>query len=449
MENQQEKTPMERNNPKELNGDILAVADVPDMLGMVITDAVKQQATDIHIDPHGEKIRIRIRVDGVIHSHDILSWEQGRRLINQIKSTAKLDIDAAYNTKEGHFRWGGYHHNGQTKIRDIRVTLMPTSPRGESAHLRMLMRPEEWMTIDQLGLSTEHQKQIHELVEDPRGLVLVAGPTGAGKTTTLYATAGLEGLAELVTVSIEDPVEYDLEFVRQVQVDEHHGLTMAQGLKSLLRMDADSILIGEIRDAESAQIAAHAGLAGRLVLSTIHARDAAAAIEAMHFLGVPDYVLGSSLRMVISQNLVRRLCGTCCREVPPYQAMRALFEHYQIKVPPIVCQAVGCDACYDRGYRHRTGVFEVVPIDDGMGQWLINGPRRHAIRQHLMDQGMQPLAVDALNKVAKGTVSMDEVKRLIGMSLAMNNHDHQNVNSQSEKQVDLHHHSRTLAVSKH
>lgn len=436
---------MDNSNPHVLNGEVLAVSDVPDMLGTVITAAVKELASDIHIDPHGEKIRIRIRVDGVIHDHDVLSWEQGRRLINQIKSTAKLDIDAAYNTKEGHFRWGGDRENGKTKIRDIRVTLMPTSPRGESVHLRMLTRPEEWMSIDQLGLTEAHHRQIHELVTNPRGLVLVAGPTGAGKTTTLYAIAGLEGLDDLITVSIEDPVEYDLESVRQVQVDDHHGLTMTQGLKSLLRMDADAILIGEIRDEASAQIAAHAGLAGRLVLSTIHARDAATAIEGMHFLGVPDYVLGSSLRMVISQNLVRTLCGTCCREVPPDNNVRALYEHYDMKVPPIVCQAVGCDACRERGYRHRTGVFEVVPVDDELGQWLIDGPRRHAIRQHLMDQGMEPLAVDALRKVARGSVSMDEVRRLIGMSIAANNHDHDQAQPRKVAHV---HHDRTLAVTK-
>jgi type II secretory ATPase GspE/PulE/Tfp pilus assembly ATPase PilB-like protein len=323
---------------------------------------------------------------------------------------------------------------------------MPTSPHGESVHLRMLTRPEEWMSIDQLGLSQDHQRQIHELVTNPRGLVLVAGPTGAGKTTTLYATAGLEGLADLVTVSIEDPVEYDLNFVRQVQVDEHHGLTMAQGLKSLLRMDADAILIGEIRDEASAQIAAQAGLAGRLVLSTIHARDAATAIEGMHFLGVPDYVLGSSLRMVISQNLVRSLCGTCCREVPPDASARAMYEHYGLKVPPIVCHAVGCEACHERGYRLRTGVFEVVPIDDELGQWLIDGPRRHAIRQHLIEAGMEPLAVDALRKVAKGTVSMEEVQRLIGMSIAMN-HNHQHDHSNKHKVVHEHH-DRTFAVRK-
>lgn len=439
---------MQDNSHSVLHGEVLAVADVPDMLGIVIANAVKQQSTDIHIDPHGEKIRLRFRIDGMVHDHDVLSWEQGRRLINQIKSTAQLDIDAAYNTKEGHFRWGGERENGQTKIRDIRVTLMPISPRGESVHLRILTRPDEWMSIDQLGLSEEHHRQIQELITMPRGLVLIAGPTGAGKTTTLYAIAGLEGLAELITVSIEDPVEYDLDFVRQVQVNEHHGLTMAHGLKSLLRMDADAILIGEIRDAASAQIAAQAGLAGRLVLSTIHARDSAMAIEAMHYLGVPDYVLGSSLRMVIAQNLMRTLCGTCCREVPPDSATRALFEHHGLKAPPIVCHAVGCDACHERGYRHRTGAFEVLSVDDELGQWITQGPRRHVIRQHLVDVGMESLAINALRKVSSGQVCMDEVQRIIGLSMIIDHNHHHEMNPESNHAVSLGHHDRTFAVRK-
>jgi type II secretory ATPase GspE/PulE/Tfp pilus assembly ATPase PilB-like protein len=383
--------------------------NLPEPLAGILADAVEQGATDIHVDTWGDRASLRFRVDGAIRQREPLELEQARRLLNQLKISASLEFEATRRPQEGQFRWSDGEH-----VRDIRVTLIPEAPRNESAHLRVLMRPEDWRHMEHLGLLPEQLETVRKVMQWPHGLVLIAGPTGSGKTTTLYGLTDLEDLRGQVVVSIEDPIEFDLPFVRQLEVDEKRGITMQEGLRTLLRMDADVLMIGEIRDAESAVVSARAALAGRLVLATIHARDAAAAVAAMRYLGVPAYVLASSLRMVLSQNLVRKLCDHCAESRPLSAAERRWYEQAGLPVPETVRCEKGCPQCGQTGYCGRTGVFQIGVFDQSHSEWLAGDPPEHEIRERLGSEGMRPLRDEVLRRVADGTTSLREAVRVAG-----------------------------------
>ena len=383
--------------------------NLPEPLAGILAAAVAQGATDIHVDTWGDSALLRFRVDAVIREQDPLDIEQARRLFNQLKIAANLEFEATRRPQEGQFRWS----DGE-RVRDIRVTLIPEAPRNESAHLRVLTRPEDWLHLEHLGLLPEQLDSSAKGDAWPHGLVLIAGPTGSGKTTTMYALTELEDLRGQVAVSIEDPIEFDLPFVRQLEVDEKRGITMKEGLRTLLRMDADVLMIGEIRDADSAIVAARAALAGRLVLGTIHARDAAAAVTAMRYLGVPAYVLASSLRMVLSLKLVRKLCEHCATARPLNAAERSWYEKEGLSVPEEVRCENGCSHCGQSGFRGRTGVFQVGVFDQSHSAWLAGDPPEHEIRERLSGEGMQPLRVEVLRRVADGATSLREAARVAG-----------------------------------
>ncbi|MBN1909598.1 MAG: Flp pilus assembly complex ATPase component TadA [Pirellulales bacterium] len=384
-------------------------ASLPQALYGLVEQAVEESATDIHIDAWGTEASLRFRVDGTVHQKDTLTYDQSRKLINQIKVAAGLELPAAYRPQEGHFRW-----LRDDMYRDVRVTVVSTAPRHEAAHLRLLTPPEHWRDVRNLGLSDRDFELVERTFQNAHGLVLISGPTGSGKTTTLYSLTGLTDLRQQIAVSIENPTEYDLPYVRQLEVNEKHGFTMEEGLQTILRLDPDIVLVGEVRDAGSARITARAALAGRLVLASIHARDPAIAVEAMHYLSVPYYVLGGALRLVIAQDLIRTLCPECRRPRSPNAHERLLFEQAELVPPDSVFDAVGCPECHGYGYRGRTGVFQVVAIDDAMGNWLVEGPHQQAIRERMFAVGSRSLNIDALRKAAAGTTSMNEVLRFYG-----------------------------------
>ena len=383
--------------------------NLPEPLAGILAAAVAQGATDIHVDTWGDSALLRFRVDAVIREQDPLDIEQARRLFNQLKIAANLEFEATRRPQEGQFRWS----DGE-RVRDIRVTLIPEAPRNESAHLRVLTQPDDWLHMEHLGLLPEQLDAVRKVMSWPHGLVLIAGPTGSGKTTTMYALTDLEDLRGQVAVSIEDPIEFDLPFVRQLEVDEKRGITMKEGLRTLLRMDADVLMIGEIRDADSAIVAARAALAGRLVLATIHARDAAAAVAAMRYLGVPAYVLASSLRAVFSQILVRKLCEHCATARPLNAAERSWYEQEGLSVPKEVRYENGCSHCGQSGFRGRTGVFQVGDLNQSHSAWLAGDPPEHEIRERLSGEGIQPLRAQVLRRVADGATSLREAARVAG-----------------------------------
>jgi type II secretory ATPase GspE/PulE/Tfp pilus assembly ATPase PilB-like protein len=379
---------------------------LPQTLDGVVERAVAESATDIHVDAWGDQGVLRFRVDGTIYEKERLTAEQAQKMINQVKVAAGLDLPRTNLALEGHCRW-----SSGDEYRDLRVTIVATAPQHMAAHIRLLTPPEEWRDIRNLGLGGRDLDAVEQSMQTGRGLVLISGPSGSGKTTTLYSLTQLTDLRSRITASIEDPAEYDLPYVRQLEVDEKHGFTMEEGLQTILRLDADTILVGEVRDAGSAGIAARAALAGRLVAATVHARDAAAAVEKMHYLSVPYYVLGGALCLLIAQDLIRKLCPACARQRPLETHERQLFEQAELPPPDIVSDAAGCPQCFDHGYRGRTGIFQVAAIDDELGNWLAAGRRQQEIRERLQNRGSHPVLADALRKADDGITSMEEVLR--------------------------------------
>ncbi len=396
-----------------VNDDVLRVADggrplISEPLHGVLTAAIAERASDVHIDPVPTGKVVRFRVDGMVHEKQHIALENATRLLNLVKIAADFDIDHSFRPQEGLLRFPA---NGEEH--DIRVSIMPSVGGREAIHMRFLSTLHRIMQPGELGLRNSDLDRTLEAINSPNGLILISGPTGAGKTASMYALANALDLRSSVAVSIEDPVEFDLPYVRQVQVDEPHNMTMYEGLRVLLRMDPDAILVGEIRDRDSAVTSARAALTGRLVLATLHAPSSVMAVEALHHLGVPRYVVGGSLRLVITQDLVRRLCEKCHEETQLSEEEAELFRQYNLPIPEHVWKAAGCEACNGYGYHGRIGVFEVAKVDRDLGHDISMGLDQQELQVRLLERGTRPLLVDALEKVAEGLTSIDEVRRLI------------------------------------
>lgn len=382
------------------------VTPYPDLLHTLIWNAIIERATDVHVHCVEEGFRVLYRVDGTIQPKLLLSPTEGRRLMNQLKSAAGLTVTRAFSPLEGQLVWPD-----EDMRWEIRVTLTPIRDR-ESVHLRFLSVPRDEWDLSGLGFSNEDQERVTVGMRSLNGLVLITGATGSGKTTTMYSLASLLDLRAMTTYSIEDPVEFRLPYAQQIEVDELHGLTMHEGLRTILRMDPDLILVGEIRDKDSAIVAARAALSGRMVLATIHAQDAAGAVDALHYLGVPHHIIGDSLRLVIAQNLVRKLCPSCARTRELGEEDRELFTRFGVQAPENLFQADGCMECNSYGYKGRTGIFEVVAVDDETASIISAGSHHRELVDCLRRKGVQPMAHDGLKKVAAGVTGMEEVSRV-------------------------------------
>ncbi len=382
----------------------------PDLLHSLLWNAIIEKATDVHLHSVQEGVRVLHRVDGIIHPKLLLPPDEGRRLLNQLKSAAGLSVVRSYAPLEGQIVWPD-----EDRKWEIRVTLTPVRDH-ESAHLRFLSaRRDEW-DLPNLGMLPADQERIATTLRSLNGLVLVTGATGSGKTTTMYSLASLMDLRATTTYSIEDPVEFRLPYAQQIEVDEIHGLTMHEGLRTILRMDPDLILVGEVRDPDSALVAARAALSGRLVLATIHAPDAAGAVDALHYLGVPHHIIGSSLRLVIAQNLVRCLCPGCSQPHEPDDRERELFARFPLEPPENLQQATGCPECNGYGYQGRTGIFEVAPVDDELTELISSGVSRRDLTQQWRRKGTHSMAHNGLQKASMGVTSLEEVLRVCGSS---------------------------------
>jgi len=385
-----------------------SAATYPDPLSTFLWNAIMDRATDVHLHCVEQGIRVLHRVDGTLHPKHLLPLPEGKRLLNQIKSAACLNITKTFTPLEGQINWVD-----EDNTWEIRVTLTPVRDR-ESAHLRFLSVPSGQWDISNLGFSKPDQEKATTVVRALSGLILVTGPTGSGKTTSMYSLASLMDLRTTTAYSVEDPVEFRLPYAQQIEVDEKHGLTMHQGLRTILRMDPDLILVGEIRDRDSAIVAARAALSGRLVLATIHAHDAVGAVDALHYLGVPHHIIGSSLRMVIAQNLVRKLCGECAQPRELDETERDLFDKSDRDTPETLLHPGSCAECNWYGYKGRTGTFEVAAIDDEVGGLISAGTHRKELADCLCSRGVRSMAQDALDKVASGVTSMEELFRVSG-----------------------------------
>jgi general secretion pathway protein E len=364
------------------------------MINALLTQAAREQASDIHIEPFETSSVVRFRVDGTLR--DVVRPKKALHgaLISRIKIMAQLDIAEKRLPQDGRItlRVGG-------RPVDVRVSTLPTG-HGERAVLRLLEKDAQRLNLETLGMARDTLVQFDKLIGRPHGIVLVTGPTGSGKTTTLYASMSRLETATTNIMTVEDPIEYDLGGIGQTQVNERIGMTFARALRSILRQDPDIIMIGEIRDLETAQIAVQASLTGHLVLATLHTNDAASAVTRLTDMGVEPYLLASSLLGVLAQRLVRQLCPVCREE-------RMIDGH-------IHWHAVGCDKCGQSGYAGRRGVYELLLIDDPIRALIHRNASDAEILTAGRGQGMRTLREDANRWLATGATSLEEVLRVTG-----------------------------------
>jgi len=392
-------------------GDLLESNDDAPVIRLVntlISQALKDRASDIHIEPFEQRVKVRFRIDGVLHT--IVHPPKGVQaaLTSRIKVMAGLDIAEKRQPQDGRFR---------VKIAgrdvDVRVSVLPTAF-GERVVMRLLDKGAQMLTLSELGMSEPQLQMIQNVVHAPHGIALVTGPTGSGKSTTLYAALMEVDRANRNVMTIEDPIEYQLEGVGQMQVQPKIGVDFAAGLRSILRQDPDIIMIGEIRDLETAEIAIQASLTGHLVFATLHTNDALSSIARLQDMGVEPYLVASSLLMVQAQRLVRRLCPHCkqARAARPdeWQMLEANAGEWQ-HVREIY-DAVGCDYCMHTGYLGRIAIYEMTMVSDRMRDLIHEGKGLLALRQQSRREGMRSLREDGARHVAAGITTVDEVLRV-------------------------------------
>jgi type II secretory ATPase GspE/PulE/Tfp pilus assembly ATPase PilB-like protein len=377
-------------------------ATVIRLVTTIIEGAVNSAATDIHLDPQEPEMRVRYRIDGVLH--DVMSIPENMELavISRIKILADLDITETRHPQDGHISMevGGQEF-------DVRVATLPTYL-GERVVLRMLDQSTILSGIKDLGLEAEDQEQFQRIIAQPYGMVLVTGPTGSGKTTTLYAALNQKNIITDSIVTLEDPVEYQLSGINQVQIDTDIGVTFANTLRAALRQDIDVLLVGEIRDPETAQIAVRAAMTGHLVLSTLHTNDAPEAISTLRNMGVPSFLIASALTAVIAQRLVRRVCANCRAPFDP--ALETLRAIGLPEDTPKLFGGTGCDQCYHTGNRGRTGIFEILEVTPDIRQLITRDAEASAIVEAAQMRSMGDRCRD---KVLRGDVEPKEYLRVI------------------------------------
>ena len=381
---------------------------VSDMPGVdLIARAASLRATDVHIDPTARgEYGVRLRIDGQLSHYCSLSKSVAEHLIHQLLVLARLDQATPFKAREGRL----YLPEGMTNL-EVRITSSPVDG-GEAVSLRIFSPDRVDLSVNCLGFSEYSLGVVNRLIRRANGLVLVTGPTGSGKTTTVYSILSAFQQQNLNIISIEDPVEFNVPFVRQMSVDVQHGQTMTSGLKTTLRMDPDIISIGEIRDAEAAMIAISAANAGRFVISSMHTRDAASTITALRDLSVDDRSLTGNLAGIINQRLVRRLCRHCRASRVPTQREAEHFAQQHLDAPEQVFYQVGCDQCMKTGYFGRCGVFETVELTDGAFEAIAHHRPEQTVRAVLRESGVPSLSYDALLKVREGITSFEEIQSI-------------------------------------
>lgn len=378
------------------------------LVDMLIRNAVRERATDIHIEPFERTLRIRYRIDGVLHEVPAPAKRFHAAIISRIKIMANLDITERRKPQDGRIR-----------IRvlgreiDLRVSIIPTMF-GESVVLRILDKSSALLTLEQLGMMPDDLSRFEKVIQAPYGILLATGPTGSGKTTTLYAAIQKLYTPELKFITIEDPVEYQIDGVNQIQVNPQVGVTFANALRSILRHDPDIIMVGEIRDRETAEIAIHAALTGHLVFSTLHTNDAPGAITRLLEMGMEPFLVASALQGVLAQRLVRKICPHCITEYEPGEALREMLvmEGFDEAKDCKFYYGVGCKECRYTGYFGRTGIFELLIMDETIRELVMRKAPANEIRQVAIERGMHTLRQDGLRKVILGITTLEEVERV-------------------------------------
>ncbi|MCF7888215.1 MAG: GspE/PulE family protein [Candidatus Omnitrophica bacterium] len=384
-----------------------SLAQVVEMVDHIITNAVEIGASDIHLEPQKNKFLQRCRVDGVLSSVTKLPLERESAIISRVKIVANMDIAEKRLPQDGRIRV-----NISGRNVDLRVSTFPTI-NGENVVMRILDRSQGVLSLEELGFQEKNLKHFSEIIEKPHGIILVTGPTGSGKTTTLYAALGQINSLEKNIITLEDPVEYEIPNVRQSQVNVKAGLTFASGLRSILRQDPDIIMIGEIRDKDTADIAIRAALTGHLVFSTLHTNDAPSAATRLVDMGVEPFLVSSSVIGILSQRLVRVLCPECRQKYTPQpELLKDLGLEARSGEEYSFYKEAGCSKCNNRGYVGRTGVYELLVPDEEIKNLISKKSSDAAIKEAAKKKGMVTLYQSGLKKVISGITSVSELLRV-------------------------------------
>ena len=383
-------------------------APVVKLVNSIIADAVERGASDVHLEPRGGDLRVRFRVDGVVRDTTVVPRRLVRGVISRIKIMAELDIAKRRVPQDGRV---GLTVDG--RYVDLRVATLPVV-RGESLVMRILDVGAVAMELPQLGLSGEPLARFERAIQARSGCVLVTGPTGSGKTTTLYAALQLVNTPDRTLIALEDPVEYELEGVKQVQVNPRTGLTFATGLRSMVRSDPDVMMVGEVRDQETAKIAIESALTGHLVLTTLHTNDAPLAAGRLMEMGIEPFLAASGLGCVVAQRLVRRLCD--CKEPAKLTKGMLIENGFEVTRGFDGWEPAGCVRCSGSGFRGRVGLYEVMLVSEAIRALILNKAAGDEIKRVAREEGMVTLREDGLEKVRAGMTSAAEVLRVLGTS---------------------------------
>jgi len=398
MEETEEEVPEELNHLKGMAQEkgIIRLVDV------LIENAVNQRASDIHIEPEETHVRVRYRIDGILYDREFLPRKMQPAITSRIKLLSQMNIAERRLPQDGRIKgtFGG-------RPIDIRVSTIPTIY-GESIVMRLLDKETSFLTLEELGMDTETLKKYESLIRKPYGMILITGPTGSGKTTTLYASLDRINSPDKKIITIEEPVEYLMKGINQIQVKPKIGLTFASGLRHIVRQDPDVIMVGEIRDLETAGIAIHAALTGHLIFSTLHTNDAPGAMTRLMDMGVENYLVSSTLIGVVAQRLVRRICNSCKTE---YRIPSELKKELRINTD-ILWRGKGCEECSNTGYRGRIGIFELLVVNDEIRNMIMAKATSRELREKAISLGMKTLRQDGIEKVMKGITTSDEVLRV-------------------------------------
>ena len=383
--------------------------NVPALISAILEDALREGVSDLHLDPGANGYQLRFRIDGVLVDTANFSHDHGLQVLRTCKAHADLDPATARVPKAGRAE---FPVGGRTIA--VRVSTMPTVT-GEKLALRLLKPVLTRLGIEELGLSPPNFEVLTAAVHDARGMILVSGPTGSGKTTTAYALLHELQDTNRSIVTIEEPVEYVIEGITQIQVNEKQGLGFTEGVKGLLRLDPDLIFMGEMRDHPSARAALDAADSGHAFLSTLHARDTAGIITVLRNFGIVDHEIAATLDLILAQRLIRRLCPACRQQAPPTPAEVHWLKSWGYHVPTLTWHSMGCSQCRHSGYQGRIGVFEMYRLQEADTDLILQHADEHNLRRHIRHHGMLSLVEDALLKAAEGITSLAEIQAMGGI----------------------------------
>ena len=385
--------------------DMASEAPVIKLVNHIISEAIESRASDIHFEPFADELLLRYRIDGILHEFDPPPKRLSSAITTRIKIMGKMDISERRLPQDGRIKL-----KILGKDIDMRVSTLPTL-HGESVVMRILDRGNLLLDLSQMGFPKKVHEELEALILKPYGKLLVTGPTGSGKTTTLYAALSKINTPNKKIITVEDPVEYQMRGINQIHVKPQIGLNFASGLRSIVRQDPDVIMVGEIRDPETAEISIQAALTGHLVFSTVHTNDAAGAITRLLDMGIENFLISSALLGVLAQRLVRVICPDCKEEKPLAPALRA--EMGQLGKEDIkVYHGKGCKACSQTGFRGRCGVYELLVIDDNIRELILKKSTAQIIRDQARQKGMTTLREDGWDKVVKGITTVEEILRV-------------------------------------